>query len=47
MVVLFFCVILLGYSRKIKYEKIDEDKNEMDLIDLVENGNNLQAVPIK
>ena len=47
MVVLFFCVILLGYCRKIKYEEIDEDKNEIDLINVVENGNSLEAVPIK
>ena len=55
MVVLFLCVILLGYSRKIKYEKIEDDNeyeiinnlNEIELINLEENGNNLEQVPIK
>lgn len=55
MVVLFLCVILLGYSRKIKYEKIEDDNeyeiinnlNEIELINLEENGNNLGQVPIK
>ena len=55
MVVLFLCVILLGYSRKIKYEKIGDDNeyeiinnlNEIELINLEENGNNLEQVPIK
>ena len=55
MVVLFLCVILLGYSRKIKYEKIEDDNeyeiinnlNEIELINLEENGNNLGQVPIE
>ena len=55
MFVLFLCVILLGYSRKIKYEKIEDDNeyeiinnlNEIELINLEENGNNLEQVPIK
>ena len=55
MVVLFLCVILLGFSRKIKYEKIEDDNeyeiinnlNEIELINLEENGNNLEQVPIK
>ena len=41
MIVLFFCVILLGYSRKIKYGRRDENKNDKnEIIDNINANNN-------
>ena len=41
MIVLFFCVILLGYSRKIKYGRKDENKNDKnEIIDNINDNNN-------